>query len=397
MNMVVSKDRVKQLMDEVRMVFESPENQARAEFWKPIPDEDWQLAYIRTLPNRKPGQKIPFVVEPGLGMWSQILGFNLGDYYTSPLVYLTVQLMIKLYHASHFKDDTYIDKSFRLMFATTLEASLLGASFHFTRNGHPWIDYSNPPIKSLEDIENLKLPDFFHSGTMPEIHRFYEEMRSLLDDDFLIKFPEWIMGPMGVAIQLRGFEKLLMDLIESPEEANQLLKKIVEARKSWQSEADKFLDKKRNYGVLGNDDVNVPIISPPQYKNIFLPIEKELCNYYGGIFYWHSCGNVTRLLPYISTIPRLKLFHCGPWTDVEKSCEVFEDADTSLEIMVEPVDKVQKASKEKQNEYLKEIVQAIPPQTNGYIKVDSLEVISDLSSDLSQVLQWIAVARGILG
>lgn len=395
--MMVSKDKIKSLMDDVRKVHESPDNQNRAYFWQIRSKEDWQPAFIRTLPKREPGNKIPFVVEPGLGMWSQILGFNLGDYYSSPLTYLTAQLEMKLYHARMFKDDTFIDKTFRLMFATTLEASLMGAKYNFTRDGHPWIEYSHPPIKSLEDIQALVPPDFFRSGVMPIIHRFYEEINTLLDEDFLVKFPEWIMGPLGVAIQLRGFEAFLMDLIDAPENSGQLIEKIITARKHWQSDLDKFLGVQRTHGVLGNDDINVPIISPAQYRDIFLPIEHELCNYYGSIFYWHSCGNVTKLLPMIGSIRKLELFHCGPWTDIKKACSVFPGNGTAMEIVIEPVSKVQKASREQQKKILVELQREITSEANCFIKVDSLEVISNLPSDLQQILQWIEVAREVLG
>lgn len=90
--MEVNQDRVKALMDQVREIHESPENQARARYWQVVSHERWEPALIRTLPAPRDGGKIPFVVEPALTMWSEILGFDTAAYYADPLTYLTAQL-----------------------------------------------------------------------------------------------------------------------------------------------------------------------------------------------------------------------------------------------------------------------------------------------------------------
>jgi hypothetical protein len=384
-------------MDQVREIHESPENQARAHYWQAIPRDQWEPAFIRTLPAPRDRGKIPFVVEPAVEMWSHILGFDEKAYYADPLTYLTAQLEIKVYHAQHFRDDTYIDKSFRLLFATLLEGTLVGVPYGFTEQGHPWLDYLNPPVETEKDLEDLEPPDFYHSGIMPLVHRFYVEMSKVLDNDFLIKFPDWIMGPFGVACELRGFDQFLMDLIIAPDFAWRMLHFIVEARRSWQRQCDDFLGIERTRGLLGNDDVNCPTLSPALYREMILPFEMALCEHYGGIFYWHSCGNTTRLLDDIARIPVLELFHCGPWTDVAEACRVMGGRRVPLEICVEPVDKVQRATPVEQERYLQDIVAQIPDSMDCYIKVDSLEVIRDLPTELAAIQSWIDVARKVLG
>jgi hypothetical protein len=383
-------------MDRVRAIHESPENQERARYWQIVPPERWEPALIRVLPAPRQGGKIPYVVEPALAMWSEILGFDTVAYYQDPLTYLTAQLEMKVYHAQHFQDDTYIDKSFRLLFATLLEGTVMGMPYGFTKEGHPWLDYAHPPIQGPEDVERLEPPDFHRSGVMPLVHRFYADMIEELDDDFLVKFPDWLMGPFGVACELRGFEKFLMDLVIDPEFAQQLLRAIVEARKSWQAQCDRFLDIERTRGVLGNDDVYCPVLSPALYREAILPCAVELCQHYGGIFYWHSCGDTTKLVDDIARIPVVDLFHCGPWTDVAGACRVWGARGAPLEIMVEPVDKVQLASPAEQRRYLEDIVAQIPDHAECFIKVDSLEVMRDLPTELAAIQSWIDVARGVL-
>ena len=232
---------------------------------------------------------------------------------------------------------------------------------------------------------------------MPRVHRLYAEMIEALDDDFLVKFPDWLMGPLGVALALRGFGALLMELVLKPEFSRRMMRFIVEARESWQGQCDRFLGVERTRGVLGNDDVYCPNLSPALYRDMVLPFEMELCEHYGGISYWHSCGDTARLLDDIARIPVLDLFHCGPWTDVAEACRVMGGRDVPLEICVDPVDKVQLAAPAEQERYLRDIVAQIPDDVDCIIKVDSLEVVRDLETELAAIWSWIDVAREVLG
>lgn len=385
------------LQDRVRGIQASPRNQSRAQYWDVIPHDRWEPALIRTLPNRAAGGKIPFVVQPALTMWSEILGFDMAAYWHDSLTFLTAQLQMKVYHAQHIDDDTYIDTSFRLLYAMLLEGTVLGVPYFFSDEGYPWIDYSSPLVQDASGLRDLEMPDFYQSGVMPTVHRFYAEMREALDDDFLIKFPDWIMGPFGVACELRGFEHFLLDLIEDPAFAQDLMRFVVEARKVWQRQCDAFLGIKRTRGLLGNDDVYCPNLSPAMYRDLVLPLEVELCEYYSGIAYWHSCGNTTKLLPDIATIPVLDLFHCGPWTDVAEACGTMGGRGVPVEICIDPFDKVQTAEPEEQRRHLEAVVAQIPDDVNCYIKVDSLEIIRDLPTELDAIQSWIRVAREVLG
>ncbi len=396
--MEVSIDRVKALMDEVRAIEESAENQARRHLWQVIPHGDFQPAFIRTLPyKRAKGGKIPFTIEPALGMWAQLLGFGKHAYYTDPLTYLVAELEMKVYRAHHLPDDTYIDKSFRILIATALEATLVGVPYSFTADGHPWPDYLNPPVRDPQDLARLQLPDFYETGLMPNIIQHYEEMRDLLDDDFLVRFPDWIMGPFGVAAELRGFDGLLVDMLQRPQFIEALFAYIVEARLHWQAECDRYLGIRRTRGLLGNDDVNTPTLSPHLYQEMILPWELKLCHTYGGIFYWHSCGDTSLLIPAISRIPTLELFHVGPKTDVARAAATFGRRSTSLEICPDPVIKVQQATPAQQKLWLEDILTQVPDDVSCSIKVDSLEVVRSLEEELQTIQHWIANARELLG
>ncbi len=395
--MEANATRIKYLMDDVREYQVSDENRAKAALWKPVAKQEWEPAFIRTLPDRKPSGKIPFTVELGVKLWSEILGFDPVRYYRDPLTYATAQLEMKLFHAKNFHDDLYIDTSFRLLIAAALEGSLFGVPFTITNEGQPLLDYRNPPLKSLDDLDRLRVPGFRDAGIMPDVLFMYERITELLDEDFWVRFPDWIMGPFGIALELRGFSALLIDLLDDLEGVKRLFGFIVQARKSWQKELDAYLGVTRTRGVLGNDDISCPTLSPSLYRDVIFPFEAGLSDYYGGIFYWHSCGRTTELTDDIAKMPTLDLFHCGPWTDVSKACSAFKDRRTALEIMVETVDKVQLASPKSAEKYLREMVESVPANTNCYFKVDSIENIRSANKEVAAVKDWIKIARRVLG
>jgi hypothetical protein len=205
------------------------------------------------------------------------------------------------------------------------------------------------------------------------------------------------MGPFGVAAELRGFDGLLIDLLGRPDFIDAMFGYIVEARLHWQAECDRYLGIRRTRGLLGNDDVNVPTLSPGLYETRVLPWELRLCEQYGGIFYWHSCGNTTKLLPAINRIPALDLFHVGPKTDIARAAAIFGPRSIPLEICPDPVSKVQQAAPEEQRRCLEEVLAQIPEECSCYIKIDSLEVLGTLDESMETIQHWIATARDLLG
>jgi hypothetical protein len=127
---------------------------------------------------------------------------------------------------------------------------------------------------------------------------------------------------------------------------------------------------------MGNDDVASPTLSPKMYDEMILPYESRLDDFYGGLFYWHSCGNVT---PYLKDIhehhPRLDLFHCGPWTDPAAAVATFKDTDTAIQFCLNPVEDVQQATEDRMRARLQQIRSACSAFTNCYLNADSLEAL----------------------
>ncbi len=157
------------------------------------------------------------------------------------------------------------------------------------------------------------MPDFYRSGLMPLAHQYYEVIGELIDNDFNVVFPEWGRRSFGVATHIRGYENFLSDMISNPKFAHRILRLITDTRKEWITERAKFLGKCKGKGNIYNDEVNCPSLSPELYEEFALPYELELSDFHGGILYFHSCGDTTKLLPLIAKINTIEMFHVGPW------------------------------------------------------------------------------------
>ena len=395
--MNTSSTHIRRLMDRVRAIELSPRNQAKRRYWDVVPNDQWEPAQIRDVPRPLNGGPLPFVVQPALSMWSRILRFDIKGFFTEPSAYLAAMLEQTVWAAEHINDDTFHNRSFRILYGTLLEGSMMGLPWHFDGTGYPRFDYDHPPIEKPEDLNDAEMPNFYTSGLMPLILRMYEEMNELLDDDFLAKFPDWLMGPFGVACEMRGFSNFLLDLMLEPKFAAELLTFVAESRKRWTKQRDEYLGlPSPSRGTMGNDDVACPTLSPKIYANQILPFERDLHDFYGKLFYWHSCGNTTDLLEVIRQLPEIELFHVGPWTDRARAVEVFGET-SALEFCPDPVDEIQMASEESIRKWLGELVELCRPGMAAYIKVDSLEVIRDLRTELDAIQRFVHIAREITG
>ena len=197
-------------------------------------------------------------------------------------------------------------------------------------------------------------------------------------------------GTFWSGCALRKMQNLLADILLSPEFVHKLMQFITEARKEWVKERAKFLGQKIGKGDLDDDEVNSPSLSPQQYEEFILPYEKKLCQFHGGIGYWHSCGDTTKLLNSIRKIPKIDMFHIGPWTDLKKSKEVF-GKDTALEKCLMPTVDVQLASQSKMEAKLDEI-RGILDGTSYTVRADGLQVINSVEEDIIVIKKWTKLA-----
>jgi uroporphyrinogen-III decarboxylase len=383
------------LLREAARIEGSEENQGRRETWESSAigaHRVFKGAPADMVPRAGRRRRIPFTVDFDMPLWADLLGFSLRDYFQDPETYLRAQLAIRIFRHRELGDDTYVDRRIDIWLGITMENSLFGLRSIFPEDDSPWSD-PHPLIEERSDIERLPPVDFRRSGLMPRVLGFYEKIEELCGNDFTVGF-DWRQGPFGIARFLRGYENILVDTLQNPSLVHRLMGVIVEACESWHQAKSAYLGKPVERNILGNDDIGSPSISPWVYEQLILPYEQELSRFYGGLLYWHSCGDVTPLLPAIRKIQDIEVFHVGPWTDVRKAREVFCPR-TALEICLNPVE-ILDGSRASMGARLEQILRlcADDPIT---IRNDCMSRGSSLTHIMEQMRSWIETARDLLG
>jgi hypothetical protein len=152
-----------------------------------------------------------------------------------------------------------------------------------------------------------------------------------------------------------------------------------------------FLGSKRMEGYIANDEVNVPSISPRIYQDFLLPLEQELGEFCGGLTCYHSCGNLTPVLPSIRSVPISGTLHVSPWTDLETALDLFPT--TALDIALNPQQDILRASPAQMEAKYRAIMEMCTTKKASayYIRAGSLHPMETLEEDLSHIRNWVDI------
>ena len=383
--------RIKALVDQYLEIVNSEKNKKNMKLWEN--PYNWNRDKWRGIAPSKTRKSIPFIADPDISLWRKVCGnTNLIDFYNDPYVHMEMQLMQKIKHFNMFDDNfVYTDELF-VWFGVVTELSLFGSEIIYYEHKEGWV--KEPLLKDYEDIERLSPPDFYKSGVMPKVHEFYEVLGDLAEGKLKVMFPELARGPFCIAAHLRGLENMFCDVKLVPDFAHQLMRFVVDGNKSWTEERNKFLKEEKHKCKLFNDEVDSPSISPAIYDEFILPYEKELSEHYGGISYFHSCGNITPFLPSIKKIPNLDVIHCGPWTSYEEADKIFGN-ETALEICLHPMKDVLTADEDQMRKKLEDIIGKCK-HNNFAVRADTFMPIGELGEQIDNIQKWVKIAKEYL-
>jgi len=385
-------DRIKMIReyeDRIRLLSESDENERRRAMWLDDPSANDFIWHPR------PKQKgvVPFTFEMERVCYSQILEFSLVRFYTDPIEYILRSLQMSLYLFENFHDCTPIGKSVTYWPGVGFEVSLFGMPQVITEHD-AWVGREHT-LKERVPISALERPDFYKHEEMKNTIDFYSRMREVLSEDFYLAFPQWCRSSWGVAWQLRGIENLLIDYIEDPDWLIDFLDFLSDCRIEWSTERAKLLGVEQKHANLFNDEVTTPIVSPALYDEFIRPSEEKISAFFGGINYWHSCGDTTQLIPYINKVPGVEMVHISPWTDLDAAVEQY-DQDKTLERVLHPHRDV--ISPESEG-FLRAQIQAAKDAgqiRSVTLRADGFEIINGMDEDLQRMKHWVNTANEIL-
>lgn len=300
------------------------------------------------------GEEIDRVIcIPDMGVTMvPFIGAKASDYYHS--AELMAELEIALFERLHH-DSVGISTSLRGV------AEAMGAKV-----GYPDYNISyllEPAVKSVDEIEYLKVPDPLKDGILPILIEAIRLTRDALIDK--VDVSASMSGPFSVAASVVGTENLMKWMIKYPEKIHTLMEIVAEAN-------NRYIEEVAKLGVsIGFADPvsSTSLISPKQFREFSLPALQK---------------NVDKIKETTGSAPSIHI--CGKskeiWEDVVNtgisnfSIDNVEDLEEAKEIMgdrvvitgnVPPVDVMHLGTKEDISKSVKECIKKGHDSKNGYI------------------------------
>jgi hypothetical protein len=391
---MTTDDRIRRLVDRVREITEDNSAPPWGDLWDQ--SSDTQNVSMFAFPNPIAGTgQAPFVFAPDANFFSRLFGYSLKEVFTDARTWICFSLEQMVWNHEHLHHDGGASKTILINQLGFFPPSLFGMMPIYDDDAVPWI--KEPVIQDQADFAELKEPDFHTSGLSPLVHRMYEEARSLLPDDFEVEFTTWLTGPFSLIFHLRGPLNLAQDVIDDPDFVHEMMAFATHCMKTWWTERAKFLGQDTLEPlIMGDDEVGVPMISPAHYEEFVLPYETDLSVYFGGIDYWHSCSNVTLMLPHIARIPNLRMMDVGPWTALQPAVELFgQRPGSSIMKRLHPVSEVLMASEDQMRSRLLEI-KATCYDVPYMLFFDGLNVLDSVEESMEKVLLLDRVCHEVL-
>jgi len=284
-------------------------------------------------------------VTPRLGIgyenpiaWVRLFGVDPVRYFSDPQYHLEQQLRQMLWAFRHIEDDTPISPTVGAWLGHYPEYTFFGMTLGVKAHGGPELQTDHPMTRD-PDLALLPPVDFRTSGWMPRMLEWYERLLELADGRLSIPFFAWNRGCLDLAVQLRGYENLLLDTFERPQFVHDLLKVLVRERCRWFDAAAQYLNQPLGPTFVADDWVSVPYISPSMFRDFILPRYLDIEAHHGVLAGFHSCGDQTPLHPYMLQIKTLNVFEVSPWMTVGTALDSLP-ADKELNIAVHPNDVV---------------------------------------------------------
>ena len=172
-----------------------------------------------------------------------------------------------------------------------------GGEVVYVRDGVPRCPH--PPLIDNKDLDALPRPNPLTAVRMRDridaVHAYRQ------DSPVAHSIMGWVEGPAAEGADLRGVANFLVDLIDDPPFAGELMDICVGV-------ALDFARAQLDVGAetIGVGDAIASQVSPGLYESLILPREKRLISglkEMGAVVRLHICGDITHLLPGLTELP----------------------------------------------------------------------------------------------
>lgn len=300
------------------------------------------------------GEEIDRVIcVPDMGVTMvSFLGIKASDYYHSSelMAELEIELFKRLRH-----DSVSISTSLRGM------AEAMGSKVAYPDYNISYL--LEPAVKSIEEIEKLKVVNPLKDGKLPILLKALKLTRDALVKD--VDVGAAMSGPFSVAASVVGTENLLRWTVKHPEKVHVLMNIVTESN-------NRYIEEVAKLGLsIGFADPmsSTSIINPKLFKEFSLPYLKlninkikETTGSAPGI---HICGKSKKLWQDIVDTG-ISNFSIDNEEDLEDAKEIMGDK-VVITGNVPPVDVVYSGSRDDINKSVKECIRKAYNSPKGYI------------------------------
>jgi len=238
--------------------------------------------------ERKPVDRVP--VMPYLSNWAaHLAGCKLNEYHTSGKKMAEASLKALRIHGFDLvnpqSDGNYI-------------AEAMGVETKFMEDALPAV--LSRPVKTLDDVTKLHVPDPYTEGRMPVYLEAIERLVDAVGDEVVVRAPG--TGQFSLAGHLFGIENLIREICiaeaEDDDEAREKIHALLEICAQALIAFDTACIKKGASLILDGDSLaSLNVLSPSIYRKYCYPYEKkvftalnELKKDYKFATMLHCCG-----------------------------------------------------------------------------------------------------------
>ena len=326
--------------------------------------------------------------------WTVLFGFHAERYFTDPVFYLEQNLRQRLWKFENIDDDMPISLHVPAWLGHYPEYTFFDMDVQVNEKGVPRIRKDHP-LTQTPDLSLLRPVDFETSGWMPRAREWYEQLLELADGRLTIGFTGWNRACLDLAMQLRGYEQLMLDSFERPEFVHGLQRFLVEERNRWHDAQAAYLGTELGTTWIADDWMSVPYISPGFFEEFVLPRYLDIERHHGAIGGVHSCGDQAPLQRFLVQIKTLGALEVSPWTSLEQSVANLPES-VFLVIAVHPNDVLvdSPAQMERKLNHIAEHARGrrFCLNTSGLTPI-----YRDNQEFVTRTNRWLAVARKALG
>lgn len=343
--------------------------------------------------DRQPS--VTFGIEEPM-TWVRLWNLDTPRFYSDPLYYIETVLRQKLWRWDNFPEDN-LPMSLDLPASLSMypEYTFIGMELYFSPEGIPTIQTDHAMTRN-PDLGLLKPVDFKTSGWMPRVLRWWDDLNRIIAGRLKVTYNMiWWRGSLDLAMQMRGYDNLMLDVVERPQFVHDFIDYLTEQRCRWWGAYSQYFGLPLKPTDIGDDWLNVPFISPGFFRDFILPGYKQLEAFHGGINSIHSCGNQAPLQRYLLEIKSLPTLEVSPWTSLEKSLANIPE-NKRLMIGVHPND-VLFATPEQMETSLRDIAAACAGRRFDIGTSGLTPILETHEAFIQQVATWTHIVRKVFG